>query len=142
MNNIAENIAPDAAQSVKPPAVGETNAAAEKSHRAQNTGSKARPATKKLNLTQKIIEIKKQTARVPILRIDAKELTEAELNELLAIAPLAEIRAEAAELTATPADALLALLTDVGIDWRIVSEKATRKDANGSEEFCRAHRLA
>ncbi len=61
------------------------------------------------------------------------------VNELLAIAPLAEIRAEAAELTATPADALLALLTDVGIDWRIVSEKATRKDANGSEEFCRAH---
>lgn len=101
MNNIAENIAPDAAQSVKPPAVGETNAAAEKSHRAQNTGSKARPATKKLNLTQKIIEIKKQTARVPILRIDAKELTEAELNELLAIAPLAEIRAEAAERMAT-----------------------------------------
>ena len=41
MNNIAENIAPDAAQSVKPPAVGETNAAAEKSHRAQNTGSSA-----------------------------------------------------------------------------------------------------
>jgi hypothetical protein len=141
MNNIAENTAQDAAQSLKPPAVGETNAAAEKSPRAQNTGSKARQTTKKLNLTQKIIEIKKQVAGVPMLRIEAKELTAAELNELLAIAPLSEIRAEAAELTAPPSDALLSILTDVGIDWRIVSEKATRKDANGSEEFCRAHRL-
>lgn len=88
MNNIAENTAPDAVQSLTPPAVRETNAAAEKPHRAQNTGSKARPATKKLNLTQKILEIKKQVAGVPMIRIAAKELTEAELNELLAIAPL------------------------------------------------------
>ncbi len=141
MNNIAENTAQDAAQSLKPPAVEETNAAAEKSPRAQNTGSKARQTTKKLNLTQKIIEIKKQVAGVPVLRIEAKELTAAELNELLAIAPLSEIRAEAAELTAPPSDALLSILTDVGIDWRIVSEKATRKDANGSDEFCRVHKL-
>ena len=80
MNNIAENTAPDAVQSLTPPAVRETNAAAEKPHRAQNTGSKARPATKKLNLTQKILEIKKQVAGVPMIRIAAKELTEAELN--------------------------------------------------------------
>lgn len=141
MNNNAENIAPDAAQTLETPTVGETNAADKKPQRTQNTGSKPRPNTKKLNLTQKIIEVKKQVAGVPMIRIAAKELTEVELNELLAIAPLSEIRAETAELTTTPADALLSILTDVGIDWRIVSEKATRKDANGSDEFCRVHKL-
>ena len=144
MNATPEAIAQNGAQTLETPTVGETNAASQKPQRTQNTGSKRLKDRKKLNLNEKILEIKKLIAadsNSPIT-INIKGVDADKILESLEDAPITTV---ALETTLTPAmifDVLLASMNAYGVDWWIASEKPTQRDANGSETCYKVHKLS
>lgn len=144
MNATPEEIAQNGAQTLETPTVGETNAASQKPQRTQNTGSKRLKDRKKLNLNEKILEIKKLIAadsNSPIT-INIKGVDADKILESLEDAPITTV---ALETTLTPAmifDVLLASMNAYGVDWWIASEKPTQRDANGSETCYKVHKLS
>ena len=144
MNATPEEIAQNGAQTLETPTVGETNAANQKPQRTQNTGSKRLKDRKKLNLNEKILEIKKLIAadsNSPIT-INIKGVDADKILESLEDAPITTV---VLETTLTPAmifDVLLASMNAYGVDWWIASEKPTQRDANGSETCYKVHKLS
>ena len=144
MNATPEEIAQNGAQTLETPTVGETNAANQKPQRTQNTGSKRLNDRKKLNLNEKILEIKKLIAadsNSPIT-INIKGVDADKILESLEDAPITTV---VLETTLTPAmifDVLLASMNAYGVDWWIASEKPTQRDANGSETCYKVHKLS
>jgi len=144
MNATPEEIAQNGAQTLETPTVEETNAASQKSQRTQNTGSKRLKDRKKLNLNEKILEIKKLIAadsNSPIT-INIKGVDADKILESLEDVPITTV---ALETTLTPAmvfDVLLASMNAYGVDWWIASEKPTQRDANGSETCYKVHKLS
>lgn len=144
MNATPEEIAQNGAQTLETPTVGETNAASQKPQRTQNTGSKRLKDRKKLNLNEKILEIKKLIAadsNSPIT-INIKGVDADKILESLEDAPITTV---ALETTLTPAmifDVLLASMNAYGVDWWIASEKPTQRAANGSETCYKEHKLS
>lgn len=144
MNATPEEIAQNGAQTLETPTVGETNAASQKPQRTQNTGSKRLKDRKKLNLNEKILEIKKLIAADPNIPI-ALKIKPADAEKILESLEDAPITTVAPETTITPAtafDALLASMNVYGVDWWIASEKPTQRDANGSETCYKVHKLS
>lgn len=135
------------AQTLETPAVGETNAGGGKSQKPQNTGSKTQKTRKRLSLTEKILEIKKRLA--PHLNVCiplAEEIDKAKLEELLAVGPIttatpAELAETLVPTAASAFDLLLTSMNTYGVDWRIASETAAQRDANGSALYCRTYNL-
>ena len=144
MNATPEEIAQNGAQTLETPTVGETNAANQKPQRTQNTGSKRLKDRKKLNLNEKILEIKKLIAadsNSPIT-INIKGVDADKILESLEDAPITTV---VLETTLTPAMIFVVLLASMnayGVDWWIASEKPTQRDANGSETCYKVHKLS
>lgn len=145
MSASAQNTDRNGTQTLETPTVEETNTAMGKPQKTKNTGSNPSKARKNLNLTEKIIEIKKRLA--PHLNVCIplkKEIDKAKIEEALANGPIRELKAADPSEAITPAQALDALLTTLntyGVDWRIVSETAAQHDANGSDLYCRTYNL-
>ena len=144
MNATPEEIAQNGAQTLETPTVGETNAASQKPQRTQNTGSKRLKDRKKLNLNEKILEIKKLIAadsNSPIT-INIKGVDADKILESLEDAPITTV---ALETTLPPAmlfDVLLASMNAYGVDWGSAAENPTQRDANGSETCYKVHKLS
>lgn len=144
MNATPEEIAQNGAQTLETPTVGETNAASQKSQRTQNTGSKRLKGIKRLNLNEKILEIKKLVAadsNSPI-KLNIKLADADKILEALENTPITTVDLKATLTPVMVFDALLASMNAYGVDWRIASEKPTQRDANGSETCYKVHKLS